>query len=139
MPSWSFGLMALGFGAAFCAVGVHRYRAGRTFLASAHRVAGVVAGIHRVERTDTYEFFPVLRFRTLDGAEIETVAQTRGGSFELTRLKGRQVAVFYDPRDPRTARMDTSSGRGTAGSVGMVVFGFFLVVLGVGLVFASLA
>lgn len=47
--------------------------------------------------------------------------------------------VFYDPRDPRTARLDTSSGRGTAGSVGMVVFGFFLVVLGAGLVFASLA
>ncbi|MEV4007338.1 DUF3592 domain-containing protein [Actinomadura sp. NPDC049753] len=138
MPLWSFGLMALGFGAAFCAVGVHRYRAGRAFLSSAHRVAGVVAGIHRVERTDTYEFFPVLRFRTLDGAEIETVGQTRGGSFELTRLKGRQVAVFYDPRDPRTARMDTSSGRGTAGSVGTAVFGFFLVLLGVGLVFAGL-
>lgn len=138
MPVWLFGLMALGFGAAFCAVGVHRYRAGRTFMASAHRVAGVVAGIHRVERTDTSEFFPVLRFRTLEGAEVETVGQTRGGSFELNRLKGREVAVFYDPRNPRAARMDTSSGRGTAGSVGMVAFGFFLVLLGAGLLFASL-
>jgi hypothetical protein len=36
------------------------------------------------------------------------------------------------------ARMDTSSGRGAAGSVGMVAFGAFLVLLGSGLVFASL-
>ena len=44
MPVWLFGLMALGFGAAFCAVGVHRYRAGRTFMAgSRYTIADISA------------------------------------------------------------------------------------------------
>lgn len=100
MSDWLLGLIALVLGVALVVAGIHRYRTGRAFLASAQRVPGMVTGIHRVETTDSYEFFPVLRFRTLEGAEVETVGQTRGGSYELTRLKGTAVPVLYDPRNP---------------------------------------
>lgn len=123
-------LIALGLGVALVIGGIHRYRTGRAFLASARRVPGMVIGIHRVERTDTYEFFPVLRFRTLEGAEVETVGDTMSGSYELTRLKGTVVPVLYDPRNPRTARMDTVSGRGLAGSIGMAAVGSVFAVIG---------
>lgn len=138
MQVWIFALIMLGFGAAFLAGGTRGYRTGREFVASAHRVSGIVVGIHRVRGTDADEYFPVLRFRTLDGAEIETVGQTKGGSFELFRLKGRPVAVFYDPSNPRVARMDTSSGRGIAGSAAQVALGCFLIVLGIVVLFVSL-
>ncbi|MEO3822539.1 DUF3592 domain-containing protein [Actinomadura sp. B10D3] len=126
MSNFAFGLLLLVFGAGFGIGGVHRYRAGRSFLAAAQRVPGVVVGTHRVSRTDSYEYFPILRFRTLDGADIETVGQTNAGSYELLRLKGHQVDVLYDPRDPRSARMDTSSGRGQAGSVTLAALGCLL-------------
>ncbi|WP_161627938.1 DUF3592 domain-containing protein [Microbispora catharanthi] len=132
-----FGIFALAFGVAFIAGGIHRFRSGRAFLASAHRVPGIVVGSHRVWRTDSHEYFPILRFRTLDGAEIETVGQTRGGSFEIFNLTGRQVVVLYDPDDPRKARMDTSSGRGLTGSVGLVIAG--CVFLAIGLVMLAAA
>lgn len=135
MSDWLIALVALVLGIALTIGGIHRYRTGRAFLASAQRVPGMVAGIHRVETTDSYEFFPVLRFRTLDGAEVETVGQTKGGSYELTRLKGTAVAVLYDPRNPRSARMDTSSGRGLAGSVGMAAIGSVFAVLGIVMLF----
>ncbi|WP_149260857.1 DUF3592 domain-containing protein [Actinomadura sp. K4S16] len=137
MSFWLLALLALAFGVAFVVGGIQRYRSGREFMASAQRVPGVVAGIHRVERSDSYEFFPVLRFRTMEGAEIETVGQTRGGSFELNRLKGRPVAVLYDPRNPREARMDTSSGRALSGSVGMVAAGCVFAVLGLVMLFVA--
>ncbi|MFA1545086.1 DUF3592 domain-containing protein [Actinomadura chokoriensis] len=130
MPDWLIGLIALTLGAGLAVGGVHRYRTSRAFLAAAHRVPGVVTGVHRVERTDSYEYFAVLRFRTLDGAEIETVAQTRSGSYELTRLKGTRVGVLYDPRNPREARLDSNSGRAVGGSIGMVAAGCAFAVLG---------
>jgi hypothetical protein len=135
MSDWLIPLVALAIGVGLVIGGIHRYRTGRAFLESAHRVPGMVAGIHRVETTDSYEFFPVLRFRTLEGAEVETVGQTRGGSYELTRLKGTAVTVLYDPRNPRTARMDTSSGRGLAGSAGMAAIGSVFAVLGIVMLF----
>lgn len=126
MSNFAFGLLLLAFGAGFGIGGIHRYRAGRSFLASAQRVPGIVVGTHRVSRTDSYEYFPVLRFRTLDGADIETVGQMNSGSHELLRLKGHRVDVLYDPRDPRSARMDTSSGRGQAGSMALATLGCLL-------------
>ncbi|MFB4310695.1 DUF3592 domain-containing protein [Actinomadura sp. GTD37] len=122
---------ALGIG------GVHRYRTSKAFLASAYRVPGIVAGVHRTSTTDSYEYFPVLRFRTLDGADIETVGQTRAGSYELFRLKGHQVEVLYDPRNPRTARMNTSSGRALSGSIGMVAVGCVFTAIGIALLYAN--
>ena len=138
MSDWFFVLAFTGFGAVFIAVGVHRYRVGRAFLASAHRVPGIVAGTHTVETINSYEYFPVLRFRTIDGADIETVGQTTAGSLELTRLRGRQVEVLYDPRDPREARMNTSSGRALTGAVGMVAGGCVFAAIGIALLLTSL-
>ncbi|WP_433467346.1 DUF3592 domain-containing protein [Spirillospora sp. CA-128828] len=137
MSSWLLALLAIAFGVAFVLGGIHRYRTSRAFMATAHRVPGIVAGIHRVSTTDSYEFFPVLRFRTLDGTDIETVGETRGGSFELTRLKGRPVPVLYDPQDPRKARMDTSSGRALAGSAGMAAAGCVFALIGIVMLIAT--
>ncbi|MER7542494.1 DUF3592 domain-containing protein [Spirillospora sp. NPDC127506] len=139
MSDWLLVIVPLLLGSALAAGGVHRYRASRAFLAAAHRVPGIVAGVHRTSTTDSYEYFPVLRFRTLDGADIETVGETRAGSYELFRLKGYQVGVLYDPRDPRKARMDTSSGRALAGSAGMVAAGCVFAAIGIASLAAHLA
>lgn len=138
MSGWLLVIVPLLLGPALGIGGVHRYRTSRTFLASAHRVPGIVAGVHRRSSLDSYEYFPVLRFRTLDGTDIETVGQTSAGSYELFRLKGCQVDVLYDPQNPRTARMDTSSGRALAGSVGMVAVGGVFTAIGIALLYANL-
>jgi hypothetical protein len=124
-------VLFLGFGAVLAAGGVYRYRRSRAFLAGAVRVSGVVVRTHPVRSTDSFEYFPVLRFRTAEGLDVETVGQTNGGSFELMRLHGRQVGVYYDPADPRLARLDTNSGRALSGSVGMVVAGLVFAAIGV--------
>lgn len=132
MPNWFFfAILPLGFGVAFIVGGVHRYRTNRAFLESAHRVPGIVTGSHIVPTTDSYEYFPMLRFRALDGRDIETVGRTRSTSFELVRLKEQQVWVLYDPADPRRAQMDTSSGHGLTGSVGMVAAGCVFALIGI--------
>ncbi|WP_311922899.1 DUF3592 domain-containing protein [Microbispora sp. H10836] len=64
------------------------------------------------------------------GAAGRFLGQTKGGSFEIFRLTGRQVAVLYDPDDPRKARMDTSSGRGLAGAVGLAIVGCVFLAIG---------
>ncbi|MFA1541288.1 DUF3592 domain-containing protein [Actinomadura monticuli] len=139
MSGWLLVIVPLLLGPALGIGGVHRYRTSRAFLASAHRVPGIVAGVHRRSTTDSYEYFPVLRFRTLDGVDVETVGQTRAGSYELFRLKGHQVEVLYDPRNPRAARMNTSSGRALSGSVGMVAVGCLVTAIGIAMLFATLA
>ncbi|TDC12394.1 DUF3592 domain-containing protein [Actinomadura bangladeshensis] len=135
MSSWLLVVVPLLLGPAAAVGGVHRFRAGRRFLASAHRVPGIVVGSHRVRSLDTYEYFPVLRYRTLDGVDIETVGKTASGSYELFRLKGHLVDVLYDPREPREARMDTSSGRGLAGSIGLAALGCVFTAIGLVLLY----
>ncbi|WP_141578142.1 DUF3592 domain-containing protein [Actinomadura sp. WMMA1423] len=137
MSVWVFVVVMVAFGGASVFGGVHQYRTSRAFLARAHRVPGIVVGIHRVPGDDSYDHFPVLRFRTLEGAEIETVAQSSGGSFELERLEGRPVAVLYDPRDPRAARMDTRSGRALAASAGAVAVGCVFALVGIAVLIAA--
>lgn len=126
-----FAAIFIGFGVLLAGGGVHRYRRARAFLASAVRVPGVVVRTHPVRSTDSFEYFPVLRFRTVEGVEVETVGQTNSGSFELMRMHGRPVGVYYDPADPRVARLDTGSGRALSGSVGMVVAGLVFAAIGV--------
>ncbi|NKZ03924.1 DUF3592 domain-containing protein [Actinomadura latina] len=136
MSSWLLIVVPLVLGSGAVVGGVHRFRAARKFLASAHRVPGLVVGSHRVWSIDTHEYFPVLRFRTLDGVDIETVGKTPAGSYELLRLKGRWVGVLYDPLRPREARMDTSSGRGLAGSLGLAAVGCLFTVIGLVILYA---
>jgi hypothetical protein len=50
--------------------------------------------------------------------------------FYLTRMRGRQVPVLYDPQDPHKACIDSPSGRGQVRSgYGTIALGtFFLLV-----------
>jgi hypothetical protein len=54
--------------------------------------------------------FPVLRFTTVEGDEVESVSPL--ASSKLKVRPGDQVTVLYDPRNPkRRPRIDTVPGR----------------------------
>ncbi|MBW8484941.1 DUF3592 domain-containing protein [Actinomadura parmotrematis] len=131
MTGWFAALVFLAFGAGFVIGGVHRFRTTRAFLASARRAWGVVEDVRVVRSTDSNEYFPVLRFRTAEGADVRTVGELPGSAWELQQSKGRSVPVLYDPADPDRARVDTAGNRGASGAVGLVAAGCVLALIGV--------
>lgn len=124
-------LLVLGVLAVFG--GVRTLRQARGFRARARRVPGILVGIHAARHNDRPAQYPVLRFRTLDGAEIETTSNVNEEPFYLTRTRGHQVAVLYDPADPRVACIDGPSGRGQVRS------GYGIIALGVAFLLAAVA
>jgi hypothetical protein len=128
-----FGLLFGALGVLAVVGGTRSLRQARGFRSRARRVFGTVAGIHADRMGDRATTYPVLRFRTLDGVEIETTSNVNEGSFYLTRMRGHQVPVLYDPEDPRSACIDSRSGRGQVRSgVGVIALGaaFILAALG---------
>jgi Protein of unknown function (DUF3592) len=103
-------------GSAVVAFGLRSLRADRAMLASGPRVPGVVA---RLRQDAVYSdvmvaggivTFPVLRFTTVEGDEVESVSPV--ASSKLKVRPGDQVTVLYDPRNPkRRPRIDTVLGR----------------------------
>ena len=95
------------------------------FLRRVHRMARAAGAIvdiehHFTSRTDAA--FPVVSFRTLDGAELRTMVP-QGRVF--SRLKvGKQVTIFYHPAKPADALI---------GSAGVRFGGIFYIVFGLGL------
>lgn len=73
-------------------------------------------------RVVTYTF-PVLRFRTVEGAEYEQESQYSGGG-----RPGQQVQVRYSPEDPTLCRVATSKMGMIGVAVAWVVTAAFTVV-----------
>jgi hypothetical protein len=100
----------------------------------------VVVRLRDVSTGDTFSVRrPVLRFRTLDGRDVETLGRAGPGLRMLG--PGQQVWVVYDPGAPRNAAVGSVSGdAGCAGGLFIVVGSTFLlgslIFLGVGLLAA---
>lgn len=128
-----FALLLLVLGVLAVYGGVRTLRQARGFRARARRVPGILVGIHAVRHGDRPAHYPVLRFRTLDGVELETTSNVNEEPFYLTRTRGQRVPVLYDPEDPRVACIDSPSGRGQVRS------GYGIVALGVVFLVAAVA
>jgi Protein of unknown function (DUF3592) len=128
------------------AFGVRALRADRALLAHGLRVPGVVAQLRIEEdRSDGTTFapggtYPVLRFTTLEGDEVESVTPVQNSKLKV-RL-GQRVTVVYDPQNPkRRPRIDTVAGRGLwfgmprdskLDDPGVILLGLMSVLVGVG-------
>lgn len=128
-----FALLLLVLGALAVFGGAAKLRQARGFRARARRVPGILVGIHAARHNDRPAQYPVLRFRTLDGIELETTSNVNEEPFYLTRTRGHQVPVLYDPEDPRVACIDGPSGRGQVRS------GYGVIALGVVFLLAAVA
>lgn len=108
------------FAGLFVAVGLGFVAMGRYLIRSANRLASVgvrvpgeVIGM-RVNETSEVgrsSYYPILRFRTADGREMETSSDI--GTDPPPAREGDHVTVIYDPAEPRTARIDSTLGRGS--------------------------
>lgn len=128
-----FALLLLALGVLAVYGGVRTLRQARGFRARARRVPGILVGIHAARHNDRPSQYPVLRFRTLDGVELETTSNVNEEPFYLTRMRGQRVPVLYDPEDPRVACIDGPSGRGQVRS------GYGIIALGVVFLVAAVA
>ncbi len=66
-------------------------------------------------------YYPVVRFRTADGREVETQTMM-GTSFKRVR-EGEPVTVLYDPKDPTHAQLERSGGLVIVLGVAQCLFG----------------
>ena len=128
-----FVLLLGGLGMLAVFGGVRTLRQARAFKSRARRVSGILAGIHADRHNDRPTTYPVLRFRTLDGVEVETVSNVNEGPFYLTRMRGSPVPVLYDPQDPQKACIDSPSGRGQVRSgIGIIALGTIFLLVSIG-------
>lgn len=128
-----FALLFGGLGVLAVFGGTRTLRQARGFRARAQRVPGILIGIHTARHNDQPTTYPILRFRTIDGTEMETTSNVNEGPYYLTRMRGRQVPVLYDPEDPRSACIDSPSGRGQVKSgYGIIVLGAVFIVAAIG-------
>jgi len=87
-------------------IGLRQLRRHRSLEAHGVLVSGIVTDFRLVVNTDFSRTYPVLRFRTMDGQDVETLIQVGRG---VTRLKLGQVApVIYDASNPRHVTVGTS-------------------------------
>lgn len=100
----------------------------RRFRARAVRVPGVVTGLERSRDPDSNARFPVFRFTTAEGEELEVTS--RHGESRPPQ-PGERVTVLYDPARERDARIDTGGQDGSTMGRWVVGIGGFLVTLGV--------
>jgi hypothetical protein len=125
-----FVLLLGGLGLLSLFGGTRTLREARGFRSRALRAPGMLVGIHSDRHNDHPTTYPVLRFRTIEGADVETTSNVNEGPFYLTRMRGRQVPVLYDPDDPRKACIDSPSGRRQVRSgFGIIALGVFFLLL----------
>ncbi|MQA96846.1 MAG: DUF3592 domain-containing protein [Streptosporangiales bacterium] len=106
------GLFVL-VGLGFVAMGRYLIRSANRLARVGVRVPGEVVGM-RVNETSEVgrgSYYPVLRFATADGRDVETASDI--GTDPAPAREGDRVTVVYDPAEPRTARIDSTLGRGT--------------------------
>lgn len=120
-----------GFGLIFLLVGVAGLVGGffamvrtRGFLASAREAQAEVVGLQqRVGTERQISYFPVLRYRTQQGAVKEIVSSV--GSNPPRYKEGDSVAILYDPAKPESVRIHSFFN----------VWGMPLILGGVGVLF----
>jgi hypothetical protein len=94
-------------------------------LARASGVPGTIVDVERRFTGKSSAYFPVVSFRTRDGAEVRAVAP-QGKVFWSPKV-GKPVKVIYDPADPPRAYIDSSGLR--FGPVLFVVVGLGFLIL----------
>ncbi|MQA96850.1 MAG: DUF3592 domain-containing protein [Streptosporangiales bacterium] len=125
-----FPLLFVLFGLLFCWVGLRLALAGRRLRESGVRVPGVVVRNQWSSGDGTGgTFYPVMRFRTADGRDLEVRSEV--GSNPAHVREGAQVTVVYDPAKPERARIDSMVGRGGAVGVLFVAVGAVVTVVAV--------
>lgn len=126
-----FVLVGLGF----VAMGRYLVRSASRLASVGVRVPGQVVGMRTGETSDIGRgsYYPILRFRTADGHDIETSSDI--GTDPPPAREGDHVTVVYDPAEPRTARIDSTLGRGSgigwACIVGGTALALFAAYLGI--------
>ncbi|MFG1944882.1 DUF3592 domain-containing protein [Nonomuraea sp. NPDC048826] len=115
-------------GSANLAFGVWTLRRAQRFRDRGIRVSGLVTGLERSSDPDSNACYPVFRFTTRDGREVEITS--RYGESKPPR-PGDHVTVLYDPEKERNARIDTGGQDGSTIGMWVVGIGLFLITLGV--------
>ena len=117
-------------GVVLASTGFRTLRAARRFHAVALRSPGVVTDLRyrSVGRNiGSGTWFPVLRFNTADGRQIDTEAMY--GRRPAAARRGDEVTVLYDPADPTRAALEGKIG-GSALGVMLLVMGLLFATLG---------
>ncbi|TDC57151.1 DUF3592 domain-containing protein [Actinomadura sp. KC345] len=117
------------FGSLFVVFGVHIIRVGRHLRRFGRRASGVVVRMTS-ESTGSgrHVDYPTVRFRTRDGAVIETSSDL-GGNLPMFR-EGQPVTVLYDPDEPERARLDGAAGSGTLHGAAFIAVGLLFAAIG---------
>lgn len=128
------GVLAI-MGPGVIVIGVRQQSGARSLAEHGTRVPGTVVRFVSVSTGDYSYLCPVVRFRTLDGEDVE--ARTRGRPRRRNSADvGQAVWVIYDPRNPQSAVIGTASS--TLGCAGiLIIYVGSMFVLG-GLVFLAL-
>jgi hypothetical protein len=83
----------------------------QTFLAAAVPAEGTVVGLDMVRSSSgsrsgsSYSYYPIVRFRTVDGEDVEF--RSSSGSNPPSYRRGERVVVLYDPQTPEIAEIDS--------------------------------
>ena len=89
-----FALLLGGLGVLCLFGGAQTLREARGFRSRARRAPGTLVAIHADRHNDHPTTYPVLRFRTAEGTDVQTTSNVNEGPFYLTRMRGRQVPVL---------------------------------------------
>lgn len=118
-----WGLLCLAVSCGFLLSALQIYLRRKRFLATSQPAAGTVTEVRIRGVGRNAMSFPVLEFRTAEGAlqKAESLQGTGLRSFQV----GETVAVRYDPRDPGKAEVDSFA----------VLWGLALLRAGFGLIF----
>ncbi|MEV0970696.1 DUF3592 domain-containing protein [Microtetraspora glauca] len=136
MSESTIAILVLGLiGVIFSLVGAGLLINAREFRRRALRAPGHVVGLRRSDSGDGPTFYPIVRFMTAYGQEVET--QSRFGSNPPAARPGQTVTVMYDPADPRRIRIDNATGNGTLLGGIFLGVGLLLLLAGIGVGVAS--
>lgn len=120
-----------------CGFGVYWLWTSLSFWRRAERVSAVVTDVHAgremrvggvnlgVRRRDIS--FPVVKFTTHEGRDVETTANT--GAHPMSARFGDETTVLYDPADPTVA--DVTTGYRLSLGLTFLVFGLVAVLLSI--------
>jgi hypothetical protein len=114
-------------GLANLACGVWLLRGARRLRTLGIRASALVTGLRRSSDPDSNACFPIFRFTTREGQEVE-ITSLYGES--KPPQPGDRVTILYDPENQRNARIDTGGQDGS--TMGRIVMGIgiFLITLG---------
>jgi hypothetical protein len=104
-----FGLLFALAGGLATSFGIKSAIDTKSFLATATPAQGTVIDLNKRSSTTknrtTYTFYPVVKFTTKLGEP--TTFESNAGSNPPSFTKGQQVEVLYDPKNPKSAMINT--------------------------------